>query len=93
LLGAVVAPADGVDGSSSVHATGGFLPIDPNDLVGEDLSDVRRRFGDPRAFRDQPSSKYLVYSGTKVSGSYCTRGVGLDAERRVNRIIAGWYHD
>jgi hypothetical protein len=75
------------------QASGGFLRINPNDLLGQDLLDVRKRFGEPRAVREQPSSKYLVYSGTKVSGSYYTRGIGLDAEGRVNSIIAGWYQD
>jgi hypothetical protein len=76
-------------GGRVVQASGGFLGINPNHLVGEDLSDVRKRFGEPRAVRDQPSSKYLVFSGTKVSGSYYTRGIGLDREGRVNSIIAG----
>jgi hypothetical protein len=61
--------------------------------VGEGLSDVRRRFGEPRAIREQPSCKDLVYSGTKVSGSYYTRGIGLDASGQVNSIVAGWYQD
>lgn len=80
-------------GGRVVHATGGFLRIDPDGLVGEGLSDVRRRFGQPRAVREQPSCAYLGYSGTKVSGSYYTRGIGLDASGRVNSIVAGWYQD
>jgi hypothetical protein len=67
--------------------------IDPNDLVGEGLSDVRRRFGEPRAVREQLSCKDLVYSGTKVSGNYYSRGIGLGTSGRVNSIVAGWYQD
>lgn len=89
--GYTVVTAD--QGSRVVHATGGYLRINPDDLVGQTLSDVRKRFGEPHAVRDQPSSRYLIYSGTKVSGSYYTRGIDLDADGRVNRIVAGWYQD
>jgi hypothetical protein len=80
-------------GRRVVQASGGFLRINPDDLVGQTLSDVRKRYDEPRAVREQPSSKYLVYSGTKVSGSYYTRGIGQDASGRVNSIIAGWSQD
>jgi len=76
-----------------VNSSGSFLAVSPGDLVGQLLPDVRKRFGDPRSVRDQPSSKYLVYSGTKVSGSYYTRRIGFDAKGRVNNLVAGWYQD
>ena len=75
-----------------VHVSGGFLAVKPADLVGQTLGDVRKRFGKPHSVRVQRSSKYLTYSGTKVSGSY-NWGIGLDADGRVNRIVAGWYQD
>ena len=72
---------------------GGYFPDVPKELIGLDLSEMKKRFGEPNAVRTVRSTRYLVYSGSKSSGSFRTRAVGLDKAGKVTDVIAGYYFD
>jgi hypothetical protein len=72
---------------------GGYFPEAANDLVGLDLAEMKKRFGEPNAIRANKATHYLVYSGSKNSGSFRTRALGVDKDGKVTQIIAGYYFD
>ena len=72
---------------------GGYFPDVPKEMVGGDLEEMKKKFGDPIAIRTVKSTRYLVYSGSKSSGSFRTRAVGLDQAGKVTDVIAGYYFD
>jgi hypothetical protein len=72
---------------------GGYFPDVPKEMVGSDLEEMRKKFGDPIAIRAIRSTRYLVYSGSRSSGSFRTRALGLDKAGRVTDVIAGYYFE
>jgi hypothetical protein len=74
-------------------ASGSYLKVDTRSLVGRNLSEIGSRFGKPLQEIHERTRRYLVFSGTTNDGSYHVRKVGIDAENRVNNIVAGWYID
>ena len=76
-----------------VEILGGYFPDVPKEMVGSDLSEMRKKFGEPVAVRTVTSTRYLVYSGSKASGSFRTRALGVDKDGKVTNIIAGYYFD
>ena len=86
---AVMADRNGVINSTS----GGFLTSFGDPSACKTLGEIEARFGKPKKEIVQPSSRFLIYSGTEVSGSYYIRSVGLDASGRVNKVVAGFYQD
>ena len=76
-----------------VEILGGYFPDVPRELVGKDLAEMKRRFGEPLFVRTVRATRYLVYSGSRNSGSFRTRALGMDADARVVEIIAGYYFD
>jgi hypothetical protein len=83
--------ADGMGTITSVRGT--YLKYNGQALAGRPLAEMESRFGKPRKVIRQPAQKYLVYSGSKVDGSYQIRNVGLDAADRVSCIVARFYQD
>ncbi len=80
--------------NGKIDATaGGYLKATWDELVGLDLTEMRRRFGEPVATRPHRKWRYLAYSGTKVDGSYHIRRVWLDMAGQVTQIEAHWYQD
>jgi len=69
---------------------GGYFDDVPKELIGADLAEFRRRFGEPVAVHTNRASRHLLYSATKSSGSYRTRVVGLDPGGKVVEVIAGY---
>ena len=86
---AVMADRNGVVTSLS----GDFLKSSGDPSACKTLNEIEARFGRPKKEIVQPSSRFLIYSGTEVSGSYYIRNVGLDASGRVNKVVAGFYQD
>ncbi len=76
-----------------VEILGGYFPDVPRELIGADLAEMKRRYGEPNAVRTVRAARYLVYSGSKSSGNFRTRALGVDAEGKVVQIIAGYYFD
>ena len=72
---------------------GGYFPDVPKEMVGGDLEEMKKKFGEPVAIRIVKSTRYLVYSASKSSGSFRTRAVGLDPAGKVTDVIAGYYFD
>jgi ribosomal protein S16 len=72
---------------------GGYFPNAPTEMVGLDLPEMKKRFGEPNAIRTINAARYLVYSGSKNSGSFRTRALGVDKDGKVTEIIAGYYFD
>jgi hypothetical protein len=72
---------------------GGYFPDVPKEMVGSDLEDMRKKFGEPIAIRMVRSTRYLVYSGSRSSGSFRTRALGLDKAGKVTDVIAGYYFE
>jgi SmpA / OmlA family len=72
---------------------GGYFPDVPKELVGQDLETMKKRFGEPIAIRTIKATRYLVYSGSKASGSFRTRALGIDKDGKVADVIAGYYFD
>ncbi len=72
---------------------GGYFPEVPKEMVGSDLSEMKRQFGEPIAVRTLRTTRYLVYSGSKSEGSFRTRALGVDKDAKVVEIIAGYYFD
>lgn len=83
--------ADGTGTITSI--TGSYLQYHGQALVGRPLAEMEARFGKPLRVIRQPAQKILVYSGSKVDGSYYIRNVGFDATGRVNSIVARFYQD
>jgi hypothetical protein len=76
-----------------IEILGGYFPEAPNNLVGLDLAEMKKRFGEPNTIRTIKATHYLVYSGSKNSGSFRTRALGIDKDGKVTEIIAGYYFD
>ena len=76
-----------------IEVLGGYFPDVPKELVGADLSEMKKRYGEPIAVRTVRATRYLVYSGSKSSGNFRTRALGVDADGKVAEIIAGYYFD
>ena len=72
---------------------GGYFPDVPEKMVGSDLQGMKKKFGEPIAIRTIKSTRYLVFSGSKSSGSFRTRAVGVDKAGKVTDVIAGYYFD
>jgi hypothetical protein len=76
-----------------LEVLGGYFPDVPKELVGQDLEAMRKRFGEPIAIRTIKATRYLVYSGSRNSGSFRTRALGVDKEGKITDMIAGYYFD
>jgi hypothetical protein len=74
-------------------ASGGYLKVNEQSLVGRDLSEIESRFGKPLKILREAARRYLSYSDTANDGSYKVRKIGIDEANRVNNIVAGWYQD
>jgi hypothetical protein len=72
---------------------GGYFPDIPDEMVGKDITEMKKKFGEPNAVRTLQATRYLVYSGSKTSGSFRTRALGMDKDGKVVEIIAGYYFD
>jgi hypothetical protein len=72
---------------------GGYFPEVPKELVGDNLDAMKKQFGEPIAIKTIQTTRYLVYSGSKSSGSFRTRVLGVDKDAKVVEIIAGYYFD
>jgi hypothetical protein len=82
------------DAAGKIDATAGsYLKAGWNDLVGLDLIEMRRRYGEPVAIRPHKKWRYLAYSGSRVDGSSYIRRFWLDTSGRVTQIEAHWYQD
>ena len=74
-------------------ASGGYLKVNEQFLVGTDLASMESRFGNPLRILCETARRYLVYSDTIDHGSYNVRKIGIDEMKRVNNIVMGWYRD
>jgi hypothetical protein len=72
---------------------GGYFPDIPKELIGADLSEMKKRFGEPNAVRTIKATRYLIYSGSKSNGSFRTRAVGLGKDSKVVEVVAGYYFE
>lgn len=89
-----VTPSEATSGdSSNTLASGDFLKSSGDPSASKSLGEIEARLGRPKKAIVQPSSRFLSYSGTDVSGSYYIRNVGLDASGRVNKVVAGFHQD
>lgn len=90
-LAYTVVMADGRGTITSI--SGRYLDCNEHAFVGHSLAEMAAKFGKPLKVLQQPSRSMLTYSGTKVDGSYYIRKIGIDAEGKVNSIVATFYQD
>ncbi len=82
------------DGTGKIDGAAGNYLKDPwEELIGLNLAEMRKRYGDPVAIYRHPTWRYLAYTATRVSGSYFIRRVFLDATGHVIQIEGSWYQD
>lgn len=72
---------------------GGYFPEIPRDLIGADLAEMKKRYGEPVAVHAIRATRHLVYAAPKASGSYRTRVLGVDAAGKVVEVVAGYYFE
>jgi hypothetical protein len=72
---------------------GGYFPEVPPEMIGRDLSAMKKHYGEPIAIQTLEATRYLVYSGSKSNGSFRTRALGVDKDGKVVEIIAGYYFE
>jgi hypothetical protein len=82
----------GLDGKIN-DILGGYFAEVPKEMIGSDLSEMKKQYGEPIAIRTLQATRYLVYSGSKSSGSFRTRALGVDKDGKVVEIIAGYYFE
>ncbi len=76
-----------------VDILGGYFPEVPKEMVGSNLVEMKKQYGEPIAIRTLQATRYLVYTGSKSSGSFRTRALGIDQDGKVVEIIAGYYFE
>jgi hypothetical protein len=74
-------------------ASGGYLNVNEQSLVGSSLANMESRFGKPLRVIRETARRYLIYSDTTNDGSYSVRKIGIGKARQVNNIVMGWYQD
>jgi len=70
-------------------ASGGYLRVNEQSLVGSNLAKMESRFGKPLRVIHETAQRYL--SGTAEHGSYNVRKIGIDQAKTVCNAVAGWY--
>jgi hypothetical protein len=82
------------DANGNIESMAGdYLKARWQDLIGINLEEMRRRYGEPIAILPHDKWRYLAYSESKVDGSYYIRRVWLNRVGQVARIEMTWYQD